>query len=242
MKVNLLNEGYKKSTEFYHSFLNDSIEADGFLSDDSILVPYIEPFPIHFGNYKEKDDPSTFFDLIIFFKKHFIHLNMDIYMNELFLHSLITTKMREYILEKYPKIKNKQSIFEIVVTRNLNWENYLYKAAIIAKYVNDNIDQSEQLNYINLILDNLDVFNHIIKSKIFRNNDFFIKFFNVIKKNNLSSILNAQIKNKENPEDDLRVGRMILIEFSNAYPVLLSPLLPQDEFELYFKKFLNYYY
>lgn len=242
MKVNLLKENYKEDKEFYNSFLNDSLEADGFISNDTILMPDIEPFPIYFGASQEKDDPDTLLDLIIFFKDNFIDLDMNIYMNELVLHSLIITNMREYILDKYPKIKDGENFFKIIVTRKFDWENYMYKAALIAKYVSDSIPDNEQMEYFQLIIENLDIFNYIIKNKIFRNNDFFIKFFNVVKKENLSYVLKSKFKDSDNPLIDLRIGRLVIQDFSNAYPALLSPLLPQEEFDIYFMKFLNHYY
>ncbi len=242
MKVNLLNAGYKKNAEFYDSFLRDSLRADGFISDKTVSLPDMDNFPIYFGHYTKKDDPHTLLDLIIFFQENFIHLDMDVYMNELILHSLIVTKMRSYILDLYPKIYEGQNYFETIVTRSFDWENYLYKAAIIAKYVTENVPEDEHQEYFQLILNNLDIFNYIIKSKIFRNSDFFIKFFNIVKERDLSSALKSQIKNNNNPKSDIRVGRMVILEFSNAYPALLSPLLPQEEFNIHFEKFLSYYY
>ena len=52
-------------------------------------------------------------------------------------------------------------------------QNYIYKCVLAAQYVNDNVEtEEERQRYYELIFDNLDLYNYIIKYEIFRNDKF----------------------------------------------------------------------
>lgn len=54
--------------------------------------------------------------------------------------------------------------FPNIVVKKFDWENYIYKCVLGAKYVKDNTDWDEDRDrYYDLIVENLDVYNYIIK-------------------------------------------------------------------------------
>lgn len=240
MKIDLLNENFKKTTNLYNIFLNNTCYENNLFSEDSVELPF-DPidFPIYFGpHYKHNDN---LYDLVLIMKNNFISLNNNIYMSSRFWYSYFFTVMREYLTHKYPDILNSEKAFKNIVIKPFNWESYLYKAILISEYVSDFVSFEEQDDFIYLMIDNGDLFNYVAKSKLFRNGPFFINFLRIIKEDNLSSLLKSKFKNTNNPDKDLRIGRLILQDFSNAYPTILFPLLSIDELRIEFYKSLNKY-
>ena len=81
-------------------------------------------------------------------------------------------------VSNYPQIKRRKKRFDTVVIKNFDWQNYIYKCVLAAQYVNDNVDsEEERQRYYELIFDNLDLYNYIIKYEIFRNEKFLLKYF-----------------------------------------------------------------
>ena len=68
--------------------------------------------------------------------------------------------------------------------------------------------------YYRLIVDNLDVYNYIIKYEIFRNDKFLINILDIINDNDLGNVLKAKIKDRSDLGKDPRYGRMVIFEFN----------------------------
>src|SRR5690606_31350279 len=112
-----------------------------------------------------------------------------------------------------------------------------------AQYIYDNVrDEVDRNRYFELIVENLDLYNYIIKYEIFRNDAFLINILDIVDELNLSKLMKAQIKGREDLGDDERYGRRVIFEFNKSYPVVMSPMLDKEELKKYFIKYLSYYY
>lgn len=111
----------------------------------------------------------------------------------------------------HPQVEESIKEFHNIVLKKFNWENYIYKCILAAQYVKDNIDnQDDRKKQYSLIVENLDVYNYIIKYEVFRNDKFIINMLDIINDNNLSSILKAKIKDKLDLNKDERYGRRLI--------------------------------
>lgn len=173
---------------------------------------------------------------------HVIQLDRDIFMNENFWHSWLCLYKREYLLETYPQIRNDYLTFKNIVIKKFDWENYIYKALLIAQYVDEETDPDQHDHYYHLILQNMDIFNYIIKYEIFRNGQFLINIMDIIEETGLSQILKAKIKNRPDLGNDERYGRRVIFELNKAYPIVMSPMLDKNRLKEYFLKYLGYYH
>ncbi len=245
MKINMLKEGYKKNKEFYQDFLNGTL--DNYIDEDKeiFLENTIPDFPVYLGGKDVEQKKNQFLELINVININFKNINREILFDELFWHSYLCLYKRSYLLEKYPEIEKDESVFKNIVIKSFNWENYIYKAILAAQYVRDYIDvnatKEEYEKYYDLILDNLDVFNYIIKYEIFRNGNFLINILQIIEETGTSKILKSKIKDRPDLGKDERYGRRIIYEFNKSYPIILSPMLTKDQLKPYFHKFLGYY-
>lgn len=242
MNINLLKEGYKTDPGFYESFLNDRLEEDGYLSDDTVFIDEAPDFPIYFGQSKKEVKEQGLREMVKQLREHFIHLDKDIYMDERFWHSYLCVEKRKEILDRYPEIKEDEQAFHRIILRDFDWENYLYKGLLIALYVEEYGKTLSSDEYYELIFENMDLFNYIIKYPIFRNGQFLIHVMEIVKDNNLSKILKAKIKDRPDLGKDERYGRRVIYEFNKAYPVLLAPMLKKEDLEREFLNKLAIYY
>ena len=175
--------------------------------------------------------------------KYYLKTDRDIHFDELFWHSLLCVYKREYLLETYPEIKEGINKFRNIVIKKFDWENYIYKCLLGAQYINDNVEDEEQRNrYYDLIIENLDLYNYIIKYEIFRNDRFLINLLDVTDELGLSKVLKAKIKGRDDLGKDERVGRRVIYEFNKSYPIVMSPMMDKDEFKEVFLEYLSYYY
>ena len=240
MEIKLLTNSYKNDEHFYQAFLDDTLWQSEYLSNESILIPRQIPFfPVYLNQSHNEGD---YFEMLRVMNEYVLELDRDITMSERFWHSWLCLYQRERLLEKYPKIKEGYSAFKNVVIKNFDWENYIYKGLLIAQYVPENAAPDKYEHYYSVILDNLDVFNYIIKYEIFRNGQFLINIMDVIEETGLSSVLKAKIKNRPDLGKDERYGRRVLFEMNKAYPVVMSPMLDKDTLKGYFLEYLSYYY
>lgn len=240
MEVKLLLPGYKDNFEFYKAFINDDLKDNlKFISNSSVEVEgEIPDFPIYFP----RESLSVFLEATYVMANSYLKNNADIFEDELFWHSLLCLYKRDYIIKHFPSVKKDYSQFKRIVIKSFNWENYIYKAMIAAKYVTEYTSNSiEQKRYFQLIYNNLDVFNYIIKYSIFRNKDFLIKVLDIIDEENISERLKKGILDYKIKGKDKRVGREVIYELNKSYPILLSPMLNKEELKKYFLKFLNDY-
>lgn len=246
MKLKLLTPGYKNDERFFTSFVNNTIVEDGYISEAYVYCNEIPSFPIYFGqlyfnktNIEEKVNGLK--TLIKVAEDYVLDMDKDIYMDELFWHSYLCIKMRDYLISKYPKCIESYKNFKNIILKNFMWENYIYKAILIAQYVTDLVP-NEKEKYYDLIINNMDIFNYVIKAEFFKNDHFLINILNIIDRTGLSSVLKSQIKGRDDLGKDERYGRRVIFEFNKSYPIVLSPMLSVDELELYFLKYLSYYY
>ncbi|NLY45366.1 MAG: hypothetical protein GX053_05190 [Tissierella sp.] len=244
MEIKLLKQGYKDNEQFYKDFLDDQIKnKEEYFTDEVIYIAEEPDFPIYMAKGSEKEKKELFLKAFDVISSHYLDTDRDTHFDELFWHSLLTVYKREYLLEEYPEIKDSISKFKNIVIKNFDWENYIYKCVIGTQYINDNvIDPEERKKYYELIIDNMDIYNYIIKSEIFRNDNFLINILDIINDWGLSKILKAKIKDRDDLGKDERIGRRVIFEFNKSYPIILSPMLEKEELEELFIEYLGYYY
>ena len=103
--------------------------------------------------------------------------------------------------------------------------------------------ESEYIRIFNkLIIDNLDLYNYIIKYEIFRNDKFLINILDIIDEHELTKVMKAKLNDREDLGKDERVGRRVIFEFNKSYPVIMSPMLEKSDLEPIFFEYLSYYY
>ena len=69
-----------------------------------------------------------------------------------------------------------------------------------------------------------------------------INVLSIIEENGLSKILKSKIKNRPDLGKDERYGRRVIFELNKSYPQVLAPMLNKEQLQVYFMKFLGYYY
>ena len=246
MEVRLLKKSVIKTEEFYNDFLEGSIELkdEYFDGNESVYIDEAPNFPIYIAIKNVEERNKLFREAFDIISKYYIKTDRDVHLDEMFWYSLFCTKKREYILETYPQIKDSIDIFQNVVLKGFNWENYVYKCVIAAEYITDTTDDEEKQNkYFDIILDNLDLYNYILKSEIFRNEKFLINILEIIDEDDrLSPVLKAKIKDRPDLGKDERYGRRVIFEFNKSYPIIMSPTMEKDELKELFMKYLGYYY
>lgn len=244
MEIRLLNTNYKDSEEFYQDFLNDRINKnDSYFSNEVVLIEEAPDFPIYMGRGSEEGKAANFKQAFKVIARSYINTDRDLHMDELFWHSLLVTKKREYILEKYPSVSVSQKNFNNIVIKKFDWENYIYKCVLAVEYIEDLIeDPLKKEHYYDLVLENLDLFNYIIKYPVFRNAEFVIKILTIIDEMNFSELMKARIKDRPDLGKDERYGRRVIFELNKNYPVIMSPLLDIETLKGEVLKALSYYY
>ncbi len=247
MEIKLLKQGYKNE-KFYQDFLDDKIDTEEYVSEESVNINSIPDIPVYLGNFKKSieeelkiKDFSKMIDTII---ENFLELNEDIYMDELFWHSYLCLYKRDYLLNKYPEIKEGFNKFKLIVIKDFDWENYLYKAVLAAKYIEEAGEQKNKDRYARLIIENLDIYNYITKYNVSRNGNFVKNILDIIDETGLGKLLKSKIKDSDRDDlnKDERYGRRVMFEFNKSYPIVLSPMLDKEELKRYVFKFLSYYY
>lgn len=243
MEIRLLNKGYKNNHQFYKDFLEDQIKnKDEYFSDEYVNIEVAPDFPIYMGVGYEKKRPELFLKAFEVISNSYLNTDRDIHFNEVFWHSLLCGYKREYLIREYPEILESRSDFNNIVIKKFDWENYIYKCVLGAQYINDNIsNENERRRYYDLIIDNLDLYNYIIKYEIFRNDKFLINILDIISDLDLSKTLKAKIKGRDDLGKDERIGRRVIFELNKSYPVIMSPMMDKEELKEVFLKFLSYY-
>lgn len=246
MQIKYLKQGYKNNAEFYRDFCaNDLCEyGDKYIEDkQKVSLPILADLPIYLAKLSADKKKELFLELIDVISKHFKDLNREDILNELFWHSYLCIYKRDFLINTYPSILESQKEFENIVTKDFDWENYLYKGILAFQYVDSQpVSQDEKRQYYLLILENFDMFNYIIKYEIFRNGDFLVNILRIISETGTAKILKARIKNRPDLGLDERYGRRVIYEFNKSYPMVLAPMLSKDQLKEYFWKFLGYYY
>lgn len=228
MEINLLNEKYD-SSKLYKDFIDGTISPNSeYVSDKTEYLNEAPDFPIYLA--KKHTSESEFKSAIKTLKKSYISTSRDIHMNGLFWHSLLTIYKRDYIVKKYPEVLESESEFKNIVLKKFGWENYIYKCLLVAEYIEDSgFSEAEEDQFIHAVVNNLDVYNYIIKYKLFRNRQFIVKFLNMIQENGLSSIMKRKIKDRSDLGSDTRYGRQVVFELNKSYPILMAPFMDKEE-------------
>lgn len=237
-EIYLLKEPIVNKLDFYNSFLRNTLKEDGFFTDTRVKVPDLDEFLTYSGN-ANKNSSKILGDLIKIMMYNFIDLKQEIYMSQNFWMSYLVSKLRMSLFRNYPSISENFNTFRLIVLRKFDWENYLYKAAIFANVLNDKLQNKDLLDdYIDVILNNMDLFNYILKLTSLRNDNLIYNMITLLYENKdseLSSFL--KFRSREDINKDDSPGRLVLLEFNTTYPAILFPMLNYDEFK---KIFLNY--
>ncbi|PEZ82969.1 hypothetical protein [Bacillus sp. AFS017274] len=244
MEIRLLKKGYKSNEQFYQDFLDEKINSnEDYFSNKFVTIADAPDFPIYMGRGSEEEKKQAFQRAFEIIAASYIHSDRDLHLEELFWHSLLVTKKREFILENYPNVSTGIKEFERVVIKPFDWESYIYKCVLAAEYIEDlDINVEEKKHYYNLVLENLDVYNYIIKYAIFRNSEFLIKILTIIDELQISNIMKANIKDRPDLGKDERYGRRVIFELNKKYPVVMSPLLDIETLKNEVIQALSYYY
>ena len=244
MEIRLLKKGYKNNEQFYKDFLEDNIRTnDDYFSGEVVNIDEMPDFPIYMAKGNESEKKKLFLEAFEVISNSYLNTDRDVHFEEVFCQSLFAVYKRDYLLAKYPEIKDSLNNFNNIVVKKFDWENYIYKCVLGAQYVNDNVeDEEERIRYYGLIFDNLDVYNYIIKYEIFRNEKFLLNILDIIDELDLSKIMKAKIKDRPDLGKDERIGRRVIFEFNKSYPVVLSPMLDKESLKEPFLEYLSYYY
>jgi len=242
MKLNILNDNYLNQNSLYIDFKEGNIINNPiYRSDVTVDIGGLVPFPLYAGDSKNKE--ANLLEAFMIVEKHYLKFDRELILNRNFWHSLFLMPFRDYVIKKYPEVLESQSSFKTIVIKKFDWENYIYKAILASQYINDNIVEYERQKYYQLIIDNLDLFNYIIKYRIFRNDKFLVKVLKLIDKYpKLSELLKKKITGHPELGKDERYGRRVIFEFNKAHPVSLGVLMDDAIFEDQFFEYLEYYY
>lgn len=113
MEIKLLSGNYKNDENFYQAFLNDTLWQSEYLSNESKLIPRKLPdFPIYLNRFDSTSYENDYLEMLHAMTAYVLDIDRDITMDECFWHSWLCLYQREYLLEKYPKIKEKYSNFK----------------------------------------------------------------------------------------------------------------------------------
>lgn len=244
MQIRLLKKGYMNNKEFYQDFLDGKIaENEEYFDKGTVSIDSAPDFPIYLGKLHGKSEEykrglwHEAFDTIT---KYYLDIDREFHLEGLFWDSLLCVHKRDFLLETYPEIKESMENFKNIVIKKFDWENYIYKLVLGAEYIKDNVEEDRE-KYYDAIINNLDVYNYIIKYEIFRNDKFLLNILDIIEDNDLSTVMKAKIKGRDDLGKDERVGRRVIFEFNKSYPVIMSPMLEKEELEELFFRYLGYY-
>jgi hypothetical protein len=241
MEIKLLKDEYINSNQIYIDFLNNKINNnEDHFTDEIIKLNNAPVFPIYM-HYDSKKRMKLYLEAFNTISEYYLKLDRKIQLEGRFWYSLLCTEMREYLIENYPEILESEKVFRNIVLKKFDWENYIYKCILGAQYICDNIPEEDRKKYFELIINNLDIYNYIIKYSIFRNDKFLINILDIVYYNDLSKILKAKVKGRTDLGSDERVGRRVIYEMNKSYPIILSPMLDKEELEDFFISNLEKY-
>ena len=232
MKIRLLKNGYEANENLYKDFMNNRIDFNAdYFSDEYIeLGGDLSLFPIYMARLDDDIQVEEYKKAVYTIMEDYLDYGRDVYMNEILWHSLIMYHC-DYLIEKYGDLINSHNNFKNIIIKKFNWESYIYKCIIMAEYLyNSSLDSKEDYDYyIQLFVENMDVFNYIIKYAIFKNDIFLLNFFKVIDELDISSIMKAKIKDLDLPEKDPRYGRRVIFELNKNYPAVMAPFMTSTD-------------
>lgn len=228
MEIKLLKKDFDRDA-LYDDFKEGEIDKNSdYVSDEFMEVRAISDFPIYlagahgsFENFKEA---------IEVLQADYIHTDREIHLNQRFWYSLLVLYKRDYIVSRYPEVLVDRSKFNNIVLKKFDWENYIYKCVLAAEYIYDQNYENEQdeIAFMKIIYNNLDLYNYLIKYSIFRNANFIINFLTAVEEEGLSAVMKAKIKDRPDLGNDERYGRRVVFELNKNYPVVMAPFLDKE--------------
>jgi len=241
MRINLLFEDYLLDKEkLYQAFVDNNM--DRYLSDESIVINDVRPFPIYMAKITEKVRDKKYKEAFRILQKDYMALGRDYTLDKRFWDSLFFVRFRDYVLQNYPRLKNGFSYFKDILVKKFDWENYIYKCVLFLDYLNQHKPESEHEKYYELFLKNLDTVNYIVKYSLTRNSTFLLQVLDIIDRNDISELLKKKITHRTDLGKDERYSRRVIYEFNKNYPVMMFPDMSFEKIEEYFFEFLNMYY
>ncbi len=209
MEVRLLEKGYKENEQLYQDFLEDKVDINNdYFTNEVVDLKQAPDFPIYMAKGSDDEKRNDFLQAFHTLAASYLDTERDLILSETFWHSLLIQHKRDYIIEHYPEVQEGISKFRTIVIKKFDWENYIYKCILGAQYICDNISNEEdRRRYYDLIIENLDVYNYIIKYEVFRNDQFLIHILDIIDELGISKLMKAKIKGREDLGDDERYGR-----------------------------------
>lgn len=242
MEIKLLNKNFKNNEKLYYDFKNDRIDFNAdYFTDEYITIDKSPDFPIYFGE-KRIDYTDQYIEAVKVIINNYIELDRSIHLNGIFWFSLMMYK-RDYIFKKYSSSLKDIKNLNNIVFKAFNWENYIYKCVIMAEYLTDaGINEEEKIEkYVKIMVNNLDVYNYLIKSKTYRNSEFVLKFLLAIDELGISNIMKRKLPT--NDGKDKRVGRNIISELNLLYPLEYHHLYSLEELKeevmIHLEKYLS---
>lgn len=243
MEVRLLAGGYQKNEQIFEDFINDTINLNAeYYSKETVHLEDAPDFPIYMGKGSEKEKTAGFTEAIKTIMKSYIYTSREIHMSGRFWHSLMMNK-RYYVMNLYGHRIHTHQNFINIVFKPFDWENYIYKCVLAAEYIHDaNLTSQEDVDYhINLIVNNIDMYNYILKYPLFRNSQFILKYFKAIDELGITDLMKAKIKDRDDLGKDERYGRRVFQGLNNNYPVVMAPFLGVDGLKEEILKVLSNY-
>ena len=238
----LLKEPIVNEEDFYVSFLRGSLEEEGYFSNQKVEIPDVEEFIFYIGSGRQEERKEIFKKLIKLMMHSFVDMKQEVFLSQNFWLSYISSKLRTSVIKNHPKIQESFSEFKLIVLRDLDWENYLYRAAIYGSILHDRVADSEELDeYIDVINENMDVFNYILKKRVFRNDQFIFNMLQLLRRYTGTELIQfLKFRDQTVMGRDVSPGRLLLTEMNTAYPTVLFPMLDYESFEDLFFQYLNH--
>lgn len=115
MEIRLLDKDFRKNKDLYKDFLEGKIiEKEEYLSEDVVILDNIPDFPIYMANKNEEERNKEFKRAFKIIEDFYINMDREYILDGRFWYSLFLIYKREYLLEKYPEIKDDESKFKNV--------------------------------------------------------------------------------------------------------------------------------
>lgn len=206
--------------DFHECLLNDYFDTGDF--DISYFNPYA-------GNTKSPNNDQIWENLLASVEEIMDGVPASLYEDGSFWFSLFLTRFQIDLMRDYPQLKTSSESLKNILLKGFNWENYIYKAVVIVKLKHASQSRFGNTDVVDLILDDLDLFNYLIKSPLFRNLGFILNIFELTRRNAFPVRLKSQIKSEKYKQKDKRFGRRIVYELNKVYPVLFVQKFEMEE-------------
>lgn len=242
MKIKILNKEYIHSDKYIEDFKKNNVGTlQSEYTDLTVEIDGIEPFNFYLNIPNEKQRTLEFKESLHKIIKYF-GLPQKTLMNHEFWISLFSINFYDYSIHKFPQLLHKNADFKNIILKAFDWENYIYKLTLVGQFTVDTKKVEEYDTYFELVGDNLDVVNYLLKYSIFKNSNFFMNVLDTIQNTNTSKELKKKTLVKTKKDKDERIGRKVIFEFNRDYPVISSPIISLEEFQKRFQEYYKIYF